>query len=751
MHSSLSSDDMCTKSVVRFRFSLKDNCETLETLDLNLSDSSIETQSKYLSTICSIRSTIGVKPNNQLNTENLNMNKGLQNGHQLNDKSFIDHNLDINSITTTTSSSSTSSVVSTCIDNIGTSCEPTMGLSNATSKDSLTQHLLLNSLKSGKPENGQRIDLSSISWTDLKHNSNKAMDSATHSPQIETISESQTLDNNCLAQNSPLTDQTVDQMIEEVLNKSDSQVREELTSQSILENNTNDEQQPQHQCSSGHPIDHLNGTKSDGLLECGPNLDTVVGLEAIDATEEHMSLVRQTERLMRRIRRLQFRQTHKHLTQQMKAFVKNQQNVLSIGCQRQPEPNTPSVTQLQSHSNPVEDRMKLLTPEGVKGLSTSALVNLVKRLGSTTTPNNESNHLRDYYAQQTPNRPQLQTPSITSSPQSSTLLPQVTQTPTTGSQLSQQVSNSSEKSSLVKLLQKSQSQSSSQPQQHTRVNTEDKDAILNTIDTLSTNLRHFESRFDSDATDSSSGGESCDELEDYSEDSVPQHSTPIQQTTGHLFPMRKRSCWKWCVERAAIASRWTWLQAQVADLEFRIRQQNEMYRQLRATKGSISFGTSDHNLMVPTPVVCKPNTLSTSVTTNGQPLQTQSQVTGDVSAPPQQPPPTHADSDSHYCMRTLPMNSMRKRKLVHSMSALSGATRKAAKYSTIQCSCNGLPDMMWPCVLCNGRYSYVHVIDTDSMPHFERVALLDSACHPVLSLNNGNYRSLILCLILCLN
>ena len=201
---------------------------------------------------------------------------------------------------------------------------------------------------------------------------------------------------------------------------------------------------------------------------------------------------------------------------------------------------------------------------------------------------------------------------------------------------------------------------------------------------------------------------------------------------------RKRSCWKWCVERSAIASRWTWLQAQVADLEFRIRQQNEMYRQLRATKGLISFGTADHNVTVVSPNVVKGSQLShvgasLAPSTAGQ--------TPSANSEPQPPPSQAANSDgeSHNCMRALPLNSMRKRKLVRSMSALSGATRKAAKYSTVQCSCNGLPDIVWPCVLCNGRYSYVHVIDTDCMPLFERVALLDSCCHPVLSLDNGKH------------
>lgn len=216
---------------------------------------------------------------------------------------------------------------------------------------------------------------------------------------------------------------------------------------------------------------------------------------------------------------------------------------------------------------------------------------------------------------------------------------------------------------------------------------------------------------------------------------------------------RKRSCWKWCVERAAIGSRWTWLQAQVADLEFRIRQQNEMYRQLRATKGLISFGTPDHSLTVPTPNVLKgnPSSIAMTPTTSSVPnscqnsTQTISSNEGSLPIGAQPTQVTSNESESHNCMRTLPLNSMRKRKLVRSMNALSGATRKAAKYSTVQCSCNGLPDIVWPCVLCNGRYSYLHVIDTDCMPLFERVALLDSSCHSVLSLNNGKSR------YICLN
>lgn len=43
---------------------------------------------------------------------------------------------------------------------------------------------------------------------------------------------------------------------------------------------------------------------------------------------------------------------------------------------------------------------------------------------------------------------------------------------------------------------------------------ENKDKLLSTIDSLRYNLRHLESKYDSDATESSSGGESCDEYEE---------------------------------------------------------------------------------------------------------------------------------------------------------------------------------------------------------------------------------------------
>lgn len=151
--------------------------------------------------------------------------------------------------------------------------------------------------------------------------------------------------------------------------------------------------------------------------------------------------------------------------------------------------------------------------------------------------------------------------------------------------------------------------------------------------------------------------------------------------------------WTWAVQRGAIACRWMWLIAQVADLEFKIRQQNEMHRSLRLAKGQITLENT----------CCEP--------TDGP-----------------------AGTEITQCVRTMPLRSLKKRQLVRANTALAGAKRKAARYSSVPCSCSSLPQFVSPCVLCNGRYGYVQVIDTDSMPQSERIAILDPACHPVLSL-----------------
>ena len=203
-----------------------------------------------------------------------------------------------------------------------------------------------------------------------------------------------------------------------------------------------------------------------------------------------------------------------------------------------------------------------------------------------------------------------------------------------------------------------------------------------------------------------------------------------------------------------------------------------MYRQLRANKGSIAF-TFDDPPLAPSknsPNDCIAAKQQLPNAENGPENQVQSADNSSampISSPtenntlspclPSDRPNSQKpigneknlnNNENSHCARILPLKQMRKRKLVKSASTLAGATRKIARYSTIQCSCNNYPTFAAPCVLCNGRYSYLQVIDADCMPHYERYALLDPCYHPVLSLPNGkncNSMKKVLCHIKLIN
>ncbi|KAK9730597.1 hypothetical protein QE152_g14445 [Popillia japonica] len=77
--------------------------------------------------------------------------------------------------------------------------------------------------------------------------------------------------------------------------------------------------------------------------------------------------------------------------------------------------------------------------------------------------------------------------------------------------------------------------------------------------------------------------------------------SPPQLVSHRLFSLRqKRAAWKYATERAAIAARWTWLQAQISDLEYRIRQHSELYKQIRSSKGAVKLGDESPPHSVPT-------------------------------------------------------------------------------------------------------------------------------------------------------
>uniref|UniRef100_A0A286XD13 KAT8 regulatory NSL complex subunit 1 like n=1 Tax=Cavia porcellus TaxID=10141 RepID=A0A286XD13_CAVPO len=82
-------------------------------------------------------------------------------------------------------------------------------------------------------------------------------------------------------------------------------------------------------------------------------------------------------------------------------------------------------------------------------------------------------------------------------------------------------------------------------------------------------LSHVEEGLDSDATDSSS--------EDDADEFAIRRNVSVDCSTE----------WKWLVDRARVGSRWTWLQAQISELEYKIQQLTDIHRQIRASKGIV--------------------------------------------------------------------------------------------------------------------------------------------------------------------
>ncbi|KAJ8921484.1 hypothetical protein NQ315_003102 [Exocentrus adspersus] len=229
---------------------------------------------------------------------------------------------------------------------------------------------------------------------------------------------------------------------------------------------------------------------------------------------------------------------------------------------------------------------------------------------------------------------------------------------------------------------------------------------------LQTQLKLVQEEVDSEATESSSGGESCDEMQIY--------NNPHQQYLG----IQKRAVWKYSTERAAIAARWTWLQAQIADLEYRIRQHTDLHKQIRTNKGAVQLGGTGPPSAVP----------SSPTTVNGYrgQLPGSSPLTAKVMDNQTAIGGNGSSSEFQYqCSRTRPLVNFRKRKLLQ-VSGLHAVSKKAARPSTIRCGC--VP-MSVPCALCTGRTDPTHPRDQpETLSKAEKVALLDPCFHPVFSL-----------------
>uniref|UniRef100_UPI00398EDE30 KAT8 regulatory NSL complex subunit 1-like isoform X2 n=1 Tax=Pristiophorus japonicus TaxID=55135 RepID=UPI00398EDE30 len=311
------------------------------------------------------------------------------------------------------------------------------------------------------------------------------------------------------------------------------------------------------------------------------------------------------------------------------------------------------------------------------------------------------------------------------------------------------------------------------------------------ISSSDSKLRFSENAFDSDVTESSSGGET-----DIEEDSL----TKVEMEQYHA-PLRQRSEWRWAIERAAIVSRWNWLQAHVSDLEYRIRQQTDIYRQIRANKGSVMLGDSPppqdlSRLLMSSPdgadcpsipelkangtggklemSVCSHSSLPKIVGKQVVPPIRPIEYVTSCSAPTESTPtkacgqprpvngvvnsvhsllPDNSSTDSsdveellnkrqrlnalpippdNTCIaaRVRPVLTCKKRRLVRPNN-VQPINRKIQRPLTVRCSC----DVTTSCITCGSKNSESQENQYD-MPVSERLALLDPCLHPVLSFSD---------------
>ncbi|XP_076248827.1 non-specific lethal 1 isoform X2 [Calliopsis andreniformis] len=213
--------------------------------------------------------------------------------------------------------------------------------------------------------------------------------------------------------------------------------------------------------------------------------------------------------------------------------------------------------------------------------------------------------------------------------------------------------------------------------------------VENVAGPLATQLHIVESNLDSDCTASSSGGESCDEMQTF--------NNPHQQ---HLS-ISKRAAWRYAQDRAGVAARWTWLQAQISDLEYRIRQHNELQRHIRANKGLVILDNAET-------------------------------VNGYSGALPGSTGRYNSSEGEQSASRTRPFvwSFYRKRKLLQ-VDRLHEVSKRVAKASTVRCNCD---HVLPPCALCTGRLDPMQPQEPiEQMSVQERIALVDPSYHPVLS------------------
>ncbi|XP_038591922.1 KAT8 regulatory NSL complex subunit 1 isoform X2 [Micropterus salmoides] len=254
----------------------------------------------------------------------------------------------------------------------------------------------------------------------------------------------------------------------------------------------------------------------------------------------------------------------------------------------------------------------------------------------------------------------------------------------------------------------------------------------------SANLHSAESAFDSDVTESSSGGDSDLEEEELARVDIEQRHVKIW----------KRAESRYTVERAAIISHWNWLQAHISDLEYRIRQQTDIYRQIRGSKGSVELGGVAPSAVSAGGTEVKTEPVNTQdvgserlehtgtahiPNTEAGPWKGQNAqpVNGVLSRMAESADTKHQQPLSYdstcVAARTRPLVSCRRRRLIQP-NTVPNVNGKAQRSSCVQCICRVNPS----CVMCGGWPTPREDPQYD-LPTLERLSRLDLGVHPILS------------------
>eukprot|EP00063_Salmo_salar_P073248 XP_014048083.1 PREDICTED: KAT8 regulatory NSL complex subunit 1-like isoform X3 [Salmo salar] len=252
-----------------------------------------------------------------------------------------------------------------------------------------------------------------------------------------------------------------------------------------------------------------------------------------------------------------------------------------------------------------------------------------------------------------------------------------------------------------------------------------------------TNLRSTESAFDSDATESSSGGET-----DVEEDELTR--VDIEQRHISLW---RRAEGRYAVDRASIVSHWNWLQAHVSDLEYRIRQQTDIYRQLRSNKECGSDGGAEGPGSVETSLRkgCTSGRQVNGIINSLRPgspegSDPEEQLRKQQQNQPSSQPQLLCSPQDDTCVsaRTRPLLSCKRRRLVRP-STVTNLNRKGQRLSVPgpRCGCEVNPQ----CMTCGGRTLSSSDVQYER-PLLERLSQFDPCVHPILSLTDDVTMSL---------